>query len=95
VSNVPNKRDEKSDYKAAYIEEHESMMRAGNKDGAASVAKILKDVYDHDVDAKSKAEKKAEPEPPVERAVPEPAETPEKPEEPVRRGPGRPRKNPE
>lgn len=91
MSNVPNKRDEKADYKAAYIEEYESMMRGDNKDGQERVAKILKDQYDHDVNAKPDKE----PEPPVERAVPEPAETAEKTEEPVRRGPGRPRKNPE
>ena len=87
-----NNRDEKADYTAAYIEEHTALLRAGRKDDAAAVAKILKDYYGHDLDAKAKAEKKAEPEPPVERAVP--TDEPETPEAP-RRGPGRPRKNPE
>ena len=89
---VPTPRDLQADYKAAMIEEYEGYMRAGRKDAAKEVADELKRTFKHDVNA---PEKTVEPEPPVERAVPEPAETPEAPEEPVKRGPGRPRKNPE
>jgi hypothetical protein len=85
-------RDVAADYKVALIEEYGAYRRAGRDADAASVAQVLSEVYGYDVGAKP--EKKVEPEPPVERAVPEPAETPETPEQPVKRGPGRPRKNP-
>lgn len=88
---VPKARDLQADYKAAMIEEYESYIRGGRTAEADDVAAELKLTFGHDVTGGAE---KPEPEPPVERAVPEPAETPESPDEPVKRGPGRPRKNP-
>jgi hypothetical protein len=88
-----------ADYKAALIEEYEGYARGGRSDEADEVAAELKLVFGWTPGKAEKTTKaeKPEPEPAVERAVPDKdeAETPEKSEAPVRRGPGRPRKNPE
>lgn len=86
-----NTRDVAADYKAALIEEYHAYKNAGREASATVVAKLLKDMHGHDV-----GEKAVEPPAPMERAVPDAAETetPEGDEAPVKRGPGRPRKNP-
>lgn len=96
---MPNMtRDENADYRDSRIAEYELAVRDGRKDVATYLAKLLKELHGYDVAESKQSEpepERPEPEPPVERAVPEAAETPEKTEEqPVKRGPGRPRKNP-
>lgn len=91
---MPNMmRDENADYRDARIADYKYAVRDGREADAKYLAQLLLDLHGYDVSAK--AAKRPDPEPPIERAVPEPAETPEKTDEqPVRRGPGRPRKNP-
>lgn len=43
-------RDKTAAYKAAYIREHGDYVRAGRDDEADTVAAILRDQFDHDVD---------------------------------------------
>lgn len=97
MSDAPRPRDIQADYKAAMIEEYEAYVRAGRAEDAKHVASVLKYTFDYEPagEPDKKIEKKVEPAPPVERAVPDgdDQETPETPEQPVKRGPGRPRKN--
>jgi hypothetical protein len=44
-------RDIHADYRAAYIEEYEALLRTGRKEDAERVAEVLRAHYGHDVSA--------------------------------------------
>lgn len=51
---MSNIRDIDADYRAAYLEEYEAYKRGGHREAAERIAGILRDDFNHDVDAKTK-----------------------------------------